>query len=80
MRSFVRKLNENEYEVTYFAMETGEFMVGIRWNGEPIWGSPFRACVVDPAKVRLLNELQRSGEVDLLLRFVSICALWFTRA
>lgn len=56
VRSFVKKLNKNEYEVTYFAMEVGVFMIYIKWNELPIYGSPFKARVVNPAKVHLLSS------------------------
>ncbi len=63
VRSFVKKLNNNEYDVTYFAMETGILRIFIKWNDQPIHGSPFKARVINPAKVQLLgiNNIQHSA-------------------
>ena len=36
-------------------METGTFSIFIKWNDEPIHGSPFETWVVNPAKLKLLG-------------------------
>ncbi len=64
VRSFVNKLNNNEYDVTYFAMETGLLRIFIKWNDQPIHGSPFKSRVVNPAKVHLLGINNHHHSID----------------
>ena len=66
VRSYVKKQDKNNYEVTYFAMETGLFSIFIRWNDKEIMGSPFKTRVVNPAKIKLLDRIRHGPQHNLL--------------
>ena len=47
------------HEVFYVASECGEHLVTIRCDQKEIPGSPFKLCVINPFKVRLISEVPR---------------------